>query len=725
MKVINNAPLPELLAPAGSPEALDAATEAGADAVYFGAELFSNRMRAKNFTHDELARAIDRCALAGVKSYITVNTRLHEAELDEAAALMRELYLAGASAFIVADAGLAVRVKRQLPDIVLHASTQMTGASSLDAAALSRLGFSRMVCPRELSREEIFSLVGSSPIETEMFVHGAHCVSVSGQCLMSWAMGGRSGNRGECAQPCRLPYKLGSCRDCFSHPLSLKDMTLASHVPGLIESGVCSLKLEGRLKGADYVYGTVRIWRQLLDERRAATADELRLLAELFSRDGFTDGYFTRRYRAMNGIRAEDAKSATVTRDAPARTRPIGAVLDFFRDRPARLTLSCDGVSVTVAGDSPTAAKSAPLDRTALHRSMARLGGSVFSLDIDDFSCETDGESFMPVSRLNALRRQALDALESALLERSHRCLPSPGSIEQGSADGGVLEYTATDVSDADRSVNEGGTADGSKAREYFAVPRRTASFLSLERVPDEAAEYFDMIFLPTDEALRAAASGRLPTERLGLSLPLWQTDASLSDTAGALARFAELGGRCTLAHFPSQLTLSREAQLTPVASERFNITNSAAADAVRALGAQYVILSPELRAGALRQLSRRARVPCGAAVYGKLTLMLLRRCIMSDRKCSGVCGGDGCLLPSALSDRRGTSLPVLPSGERTNIILNPHVLWCADTSLPDGLASSHFIFTDESAESSRAVIDAYRRALPPEAAHIPCFKRL
>ncbi len=707
--MINNAHLPELLAPAGSPEALDAAIEAGADAVYFGAELFSNRMRAKNFTHDELTRAVDRCALSDVRSYITVNTRLRETELDEAVALMRELYLAGASAFIVADAGLAVRVKRELPDIVLHASTQMTGASSLDAAALSRLGFSRMVCPRELSREEIFSLVSRSPIETEMFVHGAHCVSVSGQCLMSWAMGGRSGNRGECAQPCRLPYRVDSCRDCFSHPLSLKDMTLASHVPELIESGVCSLKLEGRLKGADYVYGTVRIWRQLLDGGRAATADELRQLAELFSRDGFTDGYFTRRYRAMNGIRAEDAKSATVTRDAPERTRPIKASLDFFRDVPSRLTLSCGGVSVTVAGDSPTAARSAPLDRAALHRSMARLGGSVFSLSDNDFSCETDGESFMPVSRLNALRRQALDALESALLERSHRSLPTSRSIEQSAVGG----------------TSDGGEAGRSEANEYFAMPRRTASFLSLERVPKEAAEYFDMIFLPTDEALRAAASGRLPTEKLGLSLPLWQTDASLEAAADALRRFSVLGGRCTLAHFPSQLTLSREAGLTPVASERFNITNSAAADAVRALGAQYVILSPELRAGALRQFSRTANVACGAAVYGKLTLMLLRRCIMSDRKCSGVCGGDGCLLPCALSDRRGTSLPVLPSGERTNIILNPHVLWCADTSLPDGLVSSHFIFTDESAEDTRAVLDAYERALSPEKAHIPCFKRL
>lgn len=693
--MINNSPLPELLAPAGSPESLDAALEAGADAVYFGAELFSNRMRAKNFTHDELLSAIDKCTLSSVKSNITVNTRLRDAELDEAVALMRELYLAGASAFIVADAGLAVRVKQELPDIVLHASTQMTGASSLDAEVLSQLGFSRMVCPRELSREEIFSLVRRSPIETEMFVHGAHCVSVSGQCLMSWAMGGRSGNRGECAQPCRLPYKTDSCRDCFSHPLSLKDMTLAAHVPTLIESGVHSLKLEGRLKGADYVYGTTRIWRRLLDERRAARVDELEELSELFSRDGFTDGYFTKRYAKMNGIRSENAKSATVCRDKSPRNREISARLEFFCDTPSRLTLSSGTASVAVAGDAPTAAKNAPLGREALYKSISRLGADSFSLSENNFLCETDGCSFMPVSRLNALRRLGTDALKHALLEGARRHLPN---VEHSNAP----EFTEKNV-----------------------APIRSASFLKLDNVPKEAEQFFDVIFLPSDDAVLAAESKFLPARKLGISLPLWQTDASLEHTKKLLEGFAALGGRYTLAHFPSQLKMSRESGLIPIASERFNVTNSFAAEAARRLGAEYIILSPELRAAAVRALSGIAGACCGAAVYGKLTLMLLRRCIMSDKKCSGNCGVDGCLLPLTLSDRRGATLPVLPSGDRTNIILNPHPLWCADRANFGNIKISHFVFTDESADTSRAIIASYEKALSPEEAGILHFKRL
>ncbi|MBR4932941.1 MAG: U32 family peptidase, partial [Clostridia bacterium] len=300
---------PELLAPAGSPEALSAAIEAGADAVYFGGALFSNRMRAKNFTDDELCSAIALASAYGVKSYITVNTRLRDRELSDAVSMAKELYSAGADAFIVADTGLAVALKNTLPSVELHASTQATGINSLDGEALKSLGFSRMVCPRELSMEELFRLVKDSPIEIEAFIHGAHCVSLSGQCLMSWAMGGRSGNRGECAQPCRLPYKLSCGKVKTGYPLSLKDMNLARHVPSLISSGVASLKIEGRLKSPDYVYGVTKIYRALLDEGRGATDAELKALDDIFSRDGSTDGYFKSRYVSMTGMRAEGTPS--------------------------------------------------------------------------------------------------------------------------------------------------------------------------------------------------------------------------------------------------------------------------------------------------------------------------------------------------------------------------------------------------------------------------------
>ena len=247
-------------------------------------------MRAKNFSDDEIVDAVRKCAAYGVASHVTLNIRMRSRELPDAVCLARRLWDAGVTAFIVADAGLAEAIKREVPDAVLHASTQMTGVNSRDAAALRRLGFSRMVCPRELSKDELFALVSCSPIEVEAFVHGALCVSVSGQCLMSWAMGGRSGNRGECAQPCRLPYSKNGGSP--AHALSLKDSCLAGHIPELIDSGVASLKIEGRLKAADYVYGVTKVYRRLLDERRAATDAEMRELESYFSREGFTRGYY-------------------------------------------------------------------------------------------------------------------------------------------------------------------------------------------------------------------------------------------------------------------------------------------------------------------------------------------------------------------------------------------------------------------------------------------------
>ena len=304
-----NARLPELLAPAGSAEALYAAVSAGADAVYFGVGTFNARMNAKNLAEGELAEATAYCRRLGVKTYVTLNTQLYGGEVYAAAETARGLYNLGVDAFITADIGLARVLRSAYPEIEIHASTQMTGQNEMSAQVLSEMGFSRMVAPRELSLADIKALCEKSPIETEIFIHGALCVSASGQCLFSSVIGGRSGNRGQCAQPCRLPY---SCGKGQGYPLSLKDLCLASHMEEIISSGVASLKIEGRMKSADYVHGVVKIYRRLLDEGRNATADELEALARLFSRSGFTDGYFTGKIdSSMLGVRTEDDKRAS------------------------------------------------------------------------------------------------------------------------------------------------------------------------------------------------------------------------------------------------------------------------------------------------------------------------------------------------------------------------------------------------------------------------------
>ena len=297
--------LPELLAPAGSFAAAKAALFAGADAIYVGGRMLNARMNASNFTDVELSELIKLAHGRGVKVFVTMNTAVLDREMAEAVAYTDLLYKMGTDALIVSDLGLMAAIKDRYPGMELHASTQASGHNAECAKAFEKLGFCRMVCARELSKREIDGLVKDSPIEIEQFVHGAMCVSQSGQCLASYVMGGRSGNRGVCAQPCRMRYGSG-------YPISLKDMCLAPHVTSLIESGVASLKIEGRMKSPQYVYEVVSAYRRLLDLTRNASKSETEALAAVFSRSGFTDGYYTENIGAdMLGVRTDSDVKAT------------------------------------------------------------------------------------------------------------------------------------------------------------------------------------------------------------------------------------------------------------------------------------------------------------------------------------------------------------------------------------------------------------------------------
>ena len=278
--------LPELLAPAGSFDALLAAVAAGADAVYVGGKRFGARAYAKNFDIEELALAVNYCHLRGVKLYVTLNTLIFDKEMADAVAYAKELYRIGVDALIIADVGAVAEIRRCVPDLPLHASTQMSLHSAAGVDMAEKMGCERAVVARELSLSDIKTVVEKTGVEIEVFLHGALCVCHSGQCLFSSLVGGRSGNRGECAQPCRLPYN-------GKYPLSLRDLSLSLHITELIESGVASLKIEGRMKSPDYVYGVTKIYRRLLDERRNSTAAERAELKRLFSRGDFTDGYLT------------------------------------------------------------------------------------------------------------------------------------------------------------------------------------------------------------------------------------------------------------------------------------------------------------------------------------------------------------------------------------------------------------------------------------------------
>lgn len=289
----------ELLSPVGSPESLRAAVLGGADAVYLGGKAFNARMNAKNFDGQALKSAVEYCHDNGVRLFVTLNTLIYDREMKEALKYAESLYKMGIDALIIADIGLAGAIHKYLPDFELHASTQMSGHNTAASEYLHKHGYSRMVCAREMSKQNIKSLCENSQIEIEMFIHGAMCVCHSGQCLMSSFIGGRSGNRGACAQPCRLPYN-------GSPMLSLKDMCLADHITELLDTGVRSLKIEGRMKSPDYVYSVTSTYRKLLDEGRNASRKEIDRLSAVFSRSGFSDGYFTSKIdNGMLGIRRD------------------------------------------------------------------------------------------------------------------------------------------------------------------------------------------------------------------------------------------------------------------------------------------------------------------------------------------------------------------------------------------------------------------------------------
>lgn len=658
--------LPELLAPAGSPEALDAAIAAGADAVYFGGGAFNARMNAQNFVGETLEEAIKKCRLYGVKSNITLNTLVNDREMRDVLSYVERLYTLGADALIVADLGTASLIKRHFPDIELHASTQALGHNTDAAKVLADLGFSRMVAARELSRDALAELCKNSPIETEMFIHGAICVSQSGGCLASSLIGGRSGNRGECAQPCRLPYKCAK-NNKETYALSLKDMCLAEHIPEILELGVASLKIEGRMKSPDYVYGVTSIYRRLLDERRSATMDELSELRALFSRSGFTDGYFKKKIgREMLGIRTDADKADTSQKTAKtvdygellkARRRKIDMSAKISADKPSLLTVRLGEHSVTAVGTVPDMAQNCPLSKEAVQKNLTKLGSSPFSLG--ELTIELDGGLIMPVSALNALRREAVDKLTEKLTAPKTGALPI--------------------------------TLDKPEKREQ--KPLVSARFTAYERIPDNVGEC-EIVYLPL-EKFREGMQDKVN----GVIIPPVVFDAEMQTVRDMLKLAANSGVKHALVSNLGHITLAKEAGLTLHGDFRLNVFNSYTADVLCSLGFEDIIASPELTLPQLRDLS----LP--PIIYGRVPLMTLEKCVIRDLYSCEECKKREFF---ELRDRKGISFPLSRAFEHRNIMYNSVPVFMADKKdelIKYRIVGAHYIFTDESAQFAEAML--------------------
>ncbi len=661
---------PELLAPAGSVGALYAAIEAGADAVYLGGK-HNARAYAENFDGEAMGDAIALAHRFRRKVYVTLNTLLYDRELEGFLAYARALYEWGADAAIVADLGALRLLHRELPGLPLHASTQAFVHNTAAADALAAMGVRRAVLARELSRESIASVTAASRIETEVFLHGALCVCHSGQCLFSSLVGGRSGNRGECAQPCRLPYNGG-------YPLSLRDLCLADRLPALSATGVASLKIEGRMKSPEYVYEVTRIYRRLLDEERAATPDEREALARVFSRDGFTDAYFCGQpTRPMTGTRSAEDKQRSREASAyqPTLPRlPLTAEAALTVGKPARLTLTDGTRSVTVLGEAPTPALTRPLTEEEVRERLARMGGTPFSLAPAALTLQIEGALFLPASALNALRRDAV----AALLEAEKPSLPAhvPASVEPEPAPNPLPPRTAVCL-----------------RKESYRVCRDSG--------------YFDRVLFPLmhPDALEEKPQGVL--------LPAVLPDGEEAEVRARLVALAAAGTRYAMLHHLGQLSLLADLPLTPLGSFRLNLCNREAVAAVRRAGIEDYVLSPELTLPQLRDL--RGRV----ITYGRLPLMLTERCFIKENFGCARCD------TAALTDRRGVKFPLMREYPHRNLILNSLPTYMQDKKAAlraAGIVAEEYLFTCESAAEAAAVLAAAEsgRPLPFAVRRIP-----
>ena len=671
-------PLPELLCPAGSPLALDAAIEGGADAVYLGGIGFNARRGATNFDGDELRAGIRRAHAYGVKVYLTLNTLVYDRELPD---YLRAAYLAqeaGVDALIVADLGGAAVIHRHLPELVLHASTQASVHSAAAGRMLADMGFSRMVVARELPLCDLQTIVAESPIEIEAFIHGALCVCHSGQCLYSSLVGGRSGNRGECAQPCRLPYRTDQGRS--DYPLSLKDLSLARHVPSLIEAGISSLKIEGRMRSPEYVLTVARIWRRLLDERRGANEDEMRILADAFSRGGFTDGYFKSKIdRSMLGIRSEEDKQVgrALSPFAGLKRRiPLQMQASIRHGEHASLTVKAPTGTFTATGDMPQPAINAPLGEETVRRQLTKLGNTPF--EASELTLSLDAGLMLPISSLNALRRAAVEGLTADA---------TPHATEPP-----VLRPCQPQHDRADKPV-------------------RTAHMTSATQLTPTAADYFDVCYLPP-EALLAMSDEQWQTlgnkTELAIALPPIVMDHERKTCREQLRALSARGICRVLIGNLWHLPLVTEAGLIPDGDLRLNVTNTETVARLESLGIHSPVLSPELTLPQIRDIQGDVRT----VVYGRIPLMLLEKCVIREIANCQTCDRDA----AVLVDRRGTRFPVLRTPEHRNIIYNSLPTYTADEQ--DKLARYriggwHFVFSVETPSEVDEIVRSYLRGTP------------
>lgn len=656
----------EILAPVGGQEQLIAAVRSGADAVYLGTSSFNARRNAKNFGTLELDTAVKYCHGRGVKVYVTFNTLVFDREQNALLKEMEAIAKAGPDAVIVQDIGVAALWRECCPDMPLHASTQMTIYDLNGAAIAKRLGFTRIVPARELTLNELRTLRNCG-LEIECFVHGALCICISGGCYLSSVLGGRSGNRGMCAQPCRLNF---TAPDGHSHALSLKDMSYIKHIRQLKDAGVCSLKIEGRMKRPEYVAAAVTACRAALN----GSDPDMDTLKAVFSRGGFTDGYLTNnRNRSMFGSRSTaDIKASTNVLSSLAglyRTErsniAVNMRLTLKKNVPSRLTVT-DGVFSTNCLCEPAQDTiTRPTDLDTARRFLSRTGGTPFYLEQLEF--DSPGDLTLSSSALTSLRRNALEKL---------------------------LELRSTSLS---RSFHKPKTLTKS-----IYHPNSTQIRLRFETLE----QFFDdgkcEIVLPLHELIKKPEIIKSVGSRLLCELPALHFD-SLDKP---LSELKAMGLKKLLGNNLADFAIAEKHMLELHGGYGLNILNTRTLDEYTKLGLVDATLSFEMNMTSVKNLG--GTIPRGIIAYGRLPLMNMRVCpVQSSNGCAGCTGF------SMLKDRKGFSFPVICHQKKYFTLLNSLPLDIADKYIAP-LDFLTLYFTCESKEQCRQVLHRYIKGEAP-----------
>lgn len=646
----------ELLSPAGDFECLKAAVWGGCNAVYLGGNRFNARNNASNFDNDTIKKAVNFCRLFGVAVYITLNTLVYDKNVSEILEYVSFLEdEIKPDAYIIQDIGLMALIHERYPDAIIHASTQCAVHSAHSVEFYKTLGVSRIVGAREMTFDDIKAL--SEKIEVEMFVHGALCVSQSGGCLFSSMVAKNSGNQGRCAQPCRLPFKSKN-----EYALSLRDLSLSGCFTKVLQSGATSFKIEGRMKDPKYVFGVTSVFRRLIDEKRNATKNEIRFLGDLFTRNGFTDGYFSGNIsKSMFGRRTDEDKLRTenVSLEITPKKLVCDAHCVIAKNSPIMLTLSYGEISATVFGSIPNTAINAPLDFESVKKQISKMGATDFVLR--KLTCDIEGRLNVSPSELNKLRREAIEKLQETIISANtpKRAGRLPAVIQKGNS--AISErYDVYRIYSADipRGLDE-------KNARYIDVPIQN-ELIWKRFSPEKLRLILPRVILRDDE------------DRIFELLDAARVYGVKNVTVQSVAHILYCEG------------FDVHASLSPAP------TNSSS---MRILAPYFktIELSPEMTENAIMRLEK--PIAGEAIVYGRVPLMHTMTCIIESMNC-GECGRSlGGICSAKLIDRTGACFPMIRELGHRTLIFNSHPTYLLDKS--DrldrcGVSGRIYIFTDE-----------------------------